>query len=218
MTWRPDPRVVALGALVATAAACVPVTVNISFPQEKLDTAAKQIEDITAQTPAPSAPAATAPAAIAPAATTPAGTSPPATSPPATSPAPPPQPSATVQGRTVDVTPRIDTRSPEVVKATQSRRERRPALREWKERGCLGETNQGLLEARTGEGCTAEALELMRAENADRLVIYQAFMKENNIPATDTDRVRSAFAKARQERARPGDWVQLADGQWVKKE
>jgi uncharacterized protein YdbL (DUF1318 family) len=213
MIGRAGPRAVVLAALVAATAACVPVTVNISFPQEKLDSAAKQIEDITAQTPAPSAPAATAPAPRVPAATTPAGTSP-----PATSPAPPPQPSATVQGRTVDVTPRIDTRSPEVVKATQSRRERRPALREWKELGCFGETNQGLLEARTGEGCTAEALELMRAENADRLVIYQAFMKENNIPATDTDRVRSAFAKARQERARPGDWVQLADGQWVKKE
>jgi uncharacterized protein YdbL (DUF1318 family) len=228
MTWRPGLHVVALGALVATATACVPVTVNISFPQEKLDTAAKQIEDITAQTPAPSAPAATAPAATAPAATapaatapaatTPAGTSPSATSPPATSPAPPPQPSATVQGRTVDVTPRIDARSPEVLKATASRRERRAALREWKTRGCLGETNQGLLEARTGEGCTAEAVEVMRGENADRLVIYQAFMKDNNIPESDTPRVRSAFAKARQERARSGDWIQLDDGKWVKRE
>jgi uncharacterized protein YdbL (DUF1318 family) len=199
MTWKPDPRAAALAALVAATTACVPVTVNISFPQEKLDTAAKQIEDITAQTqiPASSAPAPSAPAAAAPAAPS---------SPPAS------------QGRTVDVTPRIDTRSPEVVKATQSRRERRAALREWKARGCLGETNQGLLEARTGEGCTAEALELMRAENADRLVIYQAFMKENNIPASDTPRVRSAFAKARQERSRPGDWIQAEDGRWVKKE
>jgi uncharacterized protein YdbL (DUF1318 family) len=203
MTRRAGPRAVVLAALVTATAACVPVTVNISFPQEKLDSAAKQIEDITAQTgPQPgqaATPPATAPTTTAPAAT-------------------PQQPPAATQGRTVDVTPRIDTRSPEVVKATQSRRERRPALREWKERGCLGETNQGLLEARTGEGCTAEALELMRAENADRGVIYQAFMKENNIPASDTERVRSAFAKARQERARPGDWLQLADGQWVKKE
>jgi uncharacterized protein YdbL (DUF1318 family) len=208
MTWRPGLHVVALGALVATATACVPVTVNISFPQEKLDTAAKQIEDVTAQTgpqpghaatavSPPAAPASAAPASAAPAS---------------------PQPSVNAQGRTFDVTPRIDTRSPEVVKATQSRRERRPALREWKERGCLGETNQGLLEARTGEGCTAEALELMRAENADRLVIYQAFMKDNNIPESDTPRVRSAFAKARQERARSGDWIQLDDGKWVKRE
>jgi uncharacterized protein YdbL (DUF1318 family) len=208
MATKARPREVVLAALIAAAAACVPVTVNISFPQEKLDSAAKQIEDITAQT-GPQAGHAATPPATAPTTAATTGSAPVTT---------PQQPPVNTQGRTVDVTPRIDTRSPEVVRATQSRRERRPALREWKERGCLGETNQGLLEARTGEGCTAEALELMRAENADRVVIYEAFMKENNIPASDTERVRSAFAKARQERARPGDWVQLADGHWVKKE
>jgi uncharacterized protein YdbL (DUF1318 family) len=192
MPWKPGPRAVALAALMAAATACVPVTVNISFPQEKLDNAANQIEDITAQTATPSAPAATTPAR--------------------------PAPPATSQGRTVEVTPRIDTRSPEVVKATEARRQRRSALRDWKTRGCLGETNQGLLEARTGEGCTPEALEVMRAENADRLVIYQAFMKDNSIPESDTPRVRSAFAKARQDRSRPGDWIQLEDGKWVKRQ
>jgi hypothetical protein len=30
-------------------------------------------------------------------------------------------------------------------------------------------------------------------------------------------RVQSAFAKARQERSRPNDWIQLEDGQWVRK-
>ena len=195
ITWRSGARGLALAVLVGATAACVPVTVNISFPQEKLDSAAQQIEEHTAQNPGPAA----TKTAAAPG-------------------APPTQPPASTPGRTVDVAPRIDTRSPEVLKATQSRRERRPALREWKERGCLGETNQGLLEARTGEGCTAEALELMRAENADRVVIYQAFMKENNIPETDMGRVRSAFAKARQERARAGDWIQLDGGQWVKKQ
>ena len=42
--------------LAAIVAACVPVTVNVTFPQEKLDAAARQIEDKTAQaatTPAP---------------------------------------------------------------------------------------------------------------------------------------------------------------------
>ena len=201
MTRKAEPRAIVLAALVAAAAACVPVTVNITFPQEKLDTAAKQIEDITAQPAPASAPApAPAPAPAAPSAPRPSS------------------PPAGAEGRTVEVTPRIDTRSPEVLKATESRRQRRAALRDWKARGCLGETNQGLLEARAGEGCTAEALELLRAENADRLVIYQAFMKQNNIPASDTDRVRSAFAKARQERSRAGDWMQTDDGRWVRKE
>jgi uncharacterized protein YdbL (DUF1318 family) len=178
----------ALAAMLASAlAACVPVTVNITFPQEKLDAAARQIEEMPAQ----------------------------AASAPAPAPAPAPSPG---RGRTVDVTPRIDTRSPEVVKATEGRRQRRPAIREWKSRGCIGETNQGTVVARPGDGCGPEVAPLISAENADRKIIYDAFMKDNNIPATDTVRVQNAFAKARQERARANDWVQLENGQWVRKE
>ena len=171
----------ALATLAIALAACVPVTVNVTFPQEKLDSAARQIEEMPAQ----SAPA-------------------------------PPAPSG---GRSVDVasTPRLNERSPEVQKATESRRERRSSLREWKSRGCMGETNQGLLVARPGEGCGPEVADLIRAENADRQVIYGAFMKENSIPASDTVRVQSAFAKARQERSRPNDWIQLENGRWVRK-
>jgi uncharacterized protein YdbL (DUF1318 family) len=176
-------------------AACVPVTVNITFPQEQLDAAARKIEDSTAPAAAPAA----------------------SPTPPVPAPAPAPS-GGTSGGRTVDVTPRIDTRSPEVVKASQSRRERRPELREWKNRGCMGETNQGTLVARPGDGCGPEVATLIRAENADRQVIYGAFMKDNNIPASDRPRVNSAFAKARQERSRPNDWIQLEDGQWVRKQ
>ena len=186
MNWGRGSHTVAFVALVMALAACVPVTVNVTFPQEKLDSAAKQIEDSPAQS-------ASAP------------------------PTPPPPAPTPGSGRSVDVSPTIDTRSPEVVKATESRRQRRPALREWKGRGCIGETNQGLVVARPGEGCGPAVADLIRAENADRQVIYKAFMKDNNIPASDTARVQSAFAKARQERARPNDWIQLDDGQWVRK-
>ena len=102
-------------------------------------------------------------------------------------------------------------------KATESRRARRGEVRDWKGKGCIGETNEGLLVARPGDGCGPEVAGLISAENADRQVIYEAFKKDNNIPASDTARVRSAFAKARQERARPNDWIQLEGGQWVRK-
>jgi uncharacterized protein YdbL (DUF1318 family) len=171
-----------LAMLVAGLASCVPVTVNISFPQEKLDAAAQHIEDAQGQS------------SGAPAAVPPAGGS-----------------------RGVSPVPRTDTRSPEVVKARQSRRERRPSLRQWKEQGCIGETNLGTVVARPGTGCGAEAAELIRAENADRRVIYEDFMQENKIPASDRPRVNAAFARARQERARPNDWVQGEDGQWTRK-
>lgn len=172
-----------LAMLAGVLAACVPVTVNIAFPQEKLDAAARTIEDTQAQ---PSSP-------------------------------PPPAPGPRGGGPSVSANPRTDSRSPEVVKARQSRRERRPALREWKERGCVGETNQGTVVARPGDGCGAEAADLIRAENADRKVIYDDFMRENKIAASDRPRVNTAFAKARQERARANDWIQLEDGQWIRK-
>jgi uncharacterized protein YdbL (DUF1318 family) len=173
----------ALLGLAGLLAACVPVTVNVSFPQEKLEGAARQIED--------------------------------AQVPPATS-----SPAATPSGgqTTVSSTPRSDLQSPEVVKARDSRRQRRPEIREWKNKGCMGENNRGLLVARPGEGCGPEVAGLIRAENADRQVIYDTFVKENKIPATDLPRVQGAFAKARQERSRPNDWVQLDDGQWIRKQ
>ena len=174
--------------LTGVLAACVPVTVNITFPQEQLDAAARKIEDHTAEAAPASAPA------------------------PAPKPAPP-----AGGGRNVEVSPRIDTRSPEVLKATESRRARRPALRELRSKGCIGESNQGFAAERPGEGCGADVAKLIQEENADRRVIYQSFMKENNIPASDSARVHSAFAKARQERVRSNEWLQNEEGQWVRK-
>jgi uncharacterized protein YdbL (DUF1318 family) len=168
-----------LGALAGLLAACVPVTVNVNFSQEKLDSAARQIEEQSGATPAPAAPAG--------------------------------------GGQSAGPAPRAESRSPQVVSATEARRARRPTVREWKTRGCIGETNQGLVIARPGEGCGPEAAALIRAENADRQVIYDAFLQENNIPASDRPRVQSAFAKARQERSRTNDWVQQDNGQWLRK-
>ena len=178
-------HLLALLGLAGLVAACVPVTVNITFPQEKLDAAARQIEERSVAAGTPPAPSA--------------------------SPAAP-------GGSQTEVRATIQTRSPEVAKASESRRQRRPTLREWKNRGCIGETNQGLVVARPGEACGPEVAGLIRAENADRQLIYDAFMKENKIPASDIPRVQLAFAKARQEHSRPNDWVQLDDGQWVRKQ
>jgi uncharacterized protein YdbL (DUF1318 family) len=177
-------RRTALLGLAGALAACVPVTVNISFPQDKLEGAARQIEDSQG--------------AAARQSSTPA--------------------SGGSQTTTASATPVSDLKSPEVAKASGSRRARRPALREWKNKGCVGEDNKGFAVARPGDGCGPEVADLLRAENADRQVIYDAFVKENKIPKTDLPRVQSAFARARHERSRPNDWVQLDDGQWIRKQ
>jgi uncharacterized protein YdbL (DUF1318 family) len=176
--------------------ACVPVTVNINFPQEKIEGAAGKIEDMvrSPENPKPAAP------------------------------------KKGPQGRLSDrvfaalapreaaaQVPEIRVQTPQLMKAIESRRARFPQIEQWKARGCIGENNQGLLEGRPGQGCSAEVGGLIAAENADRNYIYDTLMQQNNIPAGDGPRVRAAFAKANRDRAKPGEWIQGETGQWVKK-
>jgi len=195
--------------LTCVVVACVPVTVNINFPQEKLEGAAGRIEDMvrSPENPTPGIP-----------------------------PAEPPkrQPSsqwrrenrilvafalreAAAQGRSVDVVPEIRVRTPELMKAIGSRRDRFGTIQSWKARGCIGENNQGLVEGRPGQGCSGEVAQLVRAENADRTYIYETLMQQNNMPPGDAPRVRAAFAKASRERAQAGEWIQQPDGRWARK-
>ena len=194
---------VLLGGLASLLVACVPVTVNITFPQEKLEGAAGRIEDMVRSPDNPKPPA---------------------------QPKKEPQSGlgdhllamlgpveATAQSRSVDVVPEIRVQTPELMRHIESRRGRNPQIEQWKARGCIGETNQGLLEARPGQGCAGEVAGLIAGEIADRSYIYDTLMQQNNIPASDGPRVRAAFAKANRDRAKPGEWVQQPNGQWVKK-
>jgi uncharacterized protein YdbL (DUF1318 family) len=198
MIRRSTPLLVA-GALCA----CVPVTVNVNFPQEKIEGAADNIEDMVRSPENPK---------------------------PGTQPKPKPQSrlgdsllaalaprEASAQVSQVDVMPRIQTRTPELMKAIESRRTRRPEIDQWKAKGCIGESSQGLVEARPDPACPPEVAKLIGAENADREFIIQTLMQQNKIPPSDAPRVRAAFAKARQERAHPGEWIQRPDGAWAKK-
>ncbi|MBI3458075.1 MAG: DUF1318 domain-containing protein [Candidatus Rokubacteria bacterium] len=189
--------------LASLLAACVPVTVNINFPQEKLEGAATRIEDMVRSPENPKPPAAPKKgpqgglgdrllAALAPR-------------------------DSAAQSRSVDVVPEIRVQTPQLMQAIGSRRARNPQIDQWKARGCIGEANQGLLEARPGQGCSGEGASLIGAENADRNFIYETLMQQNHIPAGDGPRVRAAFAKVNRELARPGEWVQQPNGQWVRK-
>jgi len=187
----------ALLGLVGLLVACVPVTVNINFPQEKLNNAAGNIEDMvrSPENPKPAEPKKPGPgsrladrllAALGP--------------------------------RVAEAqVPEIRVRTPELMRAIESRRARNPQVEQWKARGCVGENSQGLLEPRPGQGCPGEVGGLIAAENADRTFIYDTLMQQNNIPASDAPRVRAAFATANRDRARPGEWVQELNGQWVKR-
>ena len=138
------------------AAACVPVTVNVTFPQQKLDDAASQIVDMSRR---------------------PAGA--PASGP---TPAPAPKPGsrlerwlaplgpreAAAEERPIQVAQAPKTDSDELRRLTESQNRRLGAVQQWLARGCVGENNQGLLEPRQGHGCSAEVAGVIGAENADR--------------------------------------------------
>src|ERR1043166_8283020 len=84
-------------------------------------------------------------------------------------------------------------------------------------KGCIGENNLGLLEARPGTGCPATVPALVSAENRDRMVLYRTLVEQNQMPPGDIARVQAAFAKAHRDKASPGTWVQDDAGQWSRK-
>lgn len=189
----------ALSVATLFAAGCLAVTINVTFPQEKIDSAASSIEDLVrspeppAATPKPAPPRSDAPA-VGVVATGPFGVS-----------------------RAEAQVPELKTRTPEVMAAIESRRARYGELSAALAKGCLGENNQGLVEARPGSGCPSNVGALVSAENRDRMLLYQTLVQQNNMPPGDLPRVQAGFAKANRERAPAGAWIQDDAGQWSRK-
>lgn len=81
-----------------------------------------------------------------------------------------------------------------------------------KNKGVAGENNRGYLEAR---GAPAPAdQQVIQAENADRRQVYAAIAAETGSSADEVGRQRAVQLAGL---ARPGHWVQGADGSWRKK-
>jgi uncharacterized protein len=195
-------RHIGVAALLAVLPACVPVTVNVTFPQQKLDDAARQIVDMSRR---------------------PEGAPPPEPAPATPKPgssldrwlAPLAPREAVAQERRVAQAPRTD--SPELRRLAESQNQRLGALQQLMTRGCIGESNQGLVELRPGQGCSGEVGRLIGDENRDRQAIVDTFMRQNSIPASDAGRVRASFARAYRDRAPGGAWIQTDRGEWIKK-
>jgi uncharacterized protein YdbL (DUF1318 family) len=198
---------VALLALVA--AGCLAVTVNVTFPQEKLDSAASNIEDLVgggSGTPSKSSEPELAPGT--------GGDKPQGWTAPPTGWLAWLGPAA-VEAQAV---PELKTRTPEVMAAIESRRKRAADVDRALAKGCVGETNQGLLESREGgQGCPDNVRAVVSAENADRMFLYKTLVEQNSMPPGDISRVQAAFARARREKAPAGAWVQTESGEWRKR-
>ncbi len=83
--------------------------------------------------------------------------------------------------------------TPEIQQAFDGRKGRYQQIQQQKSAGVLSENNDGLLQ---GSGDPS----LVSAENADRMVIYQAIATQNNLGPNGLAEVQKAFAAVRREK------------------
>jgi uncharacterized protein YdbL (DUF1318 family) len=97
--------------------------------------------------------------------------------------------------------------------AVRGRMERRlSSVNALKDRKAVGESNQGLLEARGTLGGADQ--QVVNDENADRRRVYAALAAQTGASAGEVGRKRAAQLA---DLARPGHWVQSPGGEWRQK-
>jgi uncharacterized protein YdbL (DUF1318 family) len=115
----------------------------------------------------------------------------------------------------------INVSNPAIRSLKDSIKNRSALLRPYMDRGHVGITRDGLLTARSTEGLglkeRAEIQQLVDAENRDREALYVEIAKANNIARDAVPKIKAIFAKSWVEQARPGWYVQDAQGNWNKK-
>ena len=88
---------------------------------------------------------------------------------------------------------------------------RLPAIIELKQKGIVGENNQGLLEF---VGSVQEKADVVAEENKDRQAVYKAIAKKTGSSALVVGQRR---AKQIAEKADKGEWIQDESGKWTQK-
>ena len=105
-------------------------------------------------------------------------------------------------------------RTPAINQAFENRSSRYTEIQSLKASGSLGENNRGYLDVLNG---SVPSRLVAEAENADRKVIYQAIVDQNQLGPQGLAQVETAFSEVQREKARPGDFIQLASGDWKQK-
>lgn len=111
-----------------------------------------------------------------------------------------------------------------VLNAIQNREFNKDDVEEFMREGLVGENARGYLEIRDPQKLAADAErqrlveKIVAEENRDRQIIMQRIIDINpSIESSDLAEVEKAFANVNRENAKPGEWVQLPGGEWVKK-
>ncbi len=111
-----------------------------------------------------------------------------------------------------------------VLKAIQNRKFNQDDVEEFKRMGILGENNQGLLEVvdkkrlEKDPDLKKRVLTILNEENRDRQIIMDRVVQVNeSLKNASPAEVHAVFAKMNRQNSKPGTWIQLPNGKWVKK-
>ena len=111
--------------------------------------------------------------------------------------------------------------TPAIRKVIASMKARNANIRKFKNKGVIGETNDGMLAIRDMNGLSGEEIRtvkrLLRAENNDRETLYKELAVANKIESSEIGRIKAVFAKTRKSKAKPGHWYQDKNGKWKQK-
>jgi hypothetical protein len=115
---------------------------------------------------------------------------------------------------------------PEVLKAYDEMKESQPQLNSLRDSGAVGENKQGLIWI-LDKGKLAGNDALVRKVNDSRKVVItgmaRAILKVNKQPETKATmnqvmgKAAAMYGDVRREEAKPGWWIELANGKWVQK-
>ena len=115
----------------------------------------------------------------------------------------------------------IDLTTPAIRKLIDSLKARNSAIMQFKDKGAIGETNDGKLAIRDMSSLGGEEIRtikrLLRAENNDRETLYKELAAANKIDLADIDKVKSIFAKTLKSKAKSGHWHHDEKGNWTQK-
>ena len=111
-----------------------------------------------------------------------------------------------------------------VLDAMQSQKFNKDDIDEFKKKGYVGEDQEGYLEVRPSDELSENetqrnlVMEIIQEENGDREIIMGRVIELNDsLKKTGRQEILKIFAKMNQDNSPGGTWIQLADGEWIKK-
>jgi uncharacterized protein YdbL (DUF1318 family) len=115
----------------------------------------------------------------------------------------------------------IDVSTPAIRGIKDSIKTRFAQMKTFYDKGAIGESNKGFIEARNTAGLNLQerslANKLIDQENKDRSALYSEIATANKLGPESASQIKKIFANSWREKSQSGWWVQDDNGNWTKK-